>query len=126
MKNTKETIQRHRAAHHAALESLAKQVGCNKPGLTLWRELRRLESKLHRACEAYSSYSDYGLERWEADKDAGYKELSRIFGGTIPKGVFINSDPRGHSLKLDSEQVTIPEGMSKDWGQYGILAAEID
>lgn len=122
---TAEHIQRRRLAHHKALEVLAAQVGCKTPGLTLWRSLRRLEAKLHRACESYSSDSDYGLERWEADKAAGHDELIRIFGMT-PKGVYINGDPRGHSLKLDSEQVTIPEGMQRDWGNDGILAAEIE
>ena len=58
-------------------------------------------------------------------------KIAKIFGGTIPEGVFINSDPRGHALKLDCGDagqpgVTIPEGMEKDWGGNGILAAEID
>lgn len=121
-----DTTNQSRARHHAALEILAGQVGCKASGLRLWRQLRRLERKVAIACDAYSSDSAFGIERWEAVKNDARKELARIFGGTIPQGVFINGDPRGHMLKLDNEEVTIPEGMQTDWGGYGILAAEIE
>lgn len=125
MKTNEHTIKA-RLAHHKALEALARQVGCNVPGLTLWRKLSRLERSVHLACEQYSSDPAFGVDRWEAIKADATKQLAAIFGGTIPTGIFINGDPRGHSLKLDAEQVTVPEGMSKDWGSDGILAAEIE
>lgn len=123
MKTT--TVELHRKRHHLALETLAQRVGCKTPGLTLWRKLARLERKVSLACEQYSSDSAFGIERWEQVKADAKAELAKIFGGTIPNGVFINSDPRGHALKLDNEEVTVPEGMEKDWGQYGILAPDI-
>lgn len=123
---TDEMTQRRRLAHHAALETLAREVGCLEPGLKLWRKLRRLEAKVYAACEAYSNDSNFGLARWEMAKGEARAELARIFWGKIPSGVFINGDPRGHMLKLDNEERTVPEGMHTDMGQYGILAAEIN
>lgn len=116
--------QRRREAHHAALLSLAPDCGRN--GIALWRLLARLERKVAAACLSYSNDSGYGTERWERVNDEARTELSRIFGGSIPKGVYINGDPRGHALKLDSDEVKVPEGMERDWGGNGILAATID
>lgn len=118
-------IQRRRINHHKALETLAYQVNCNTPGLALWRQLRRIENWF----TVYSTrYCDGTIDtdEFEKVKDTARKRLSRVFGGRIPDGVFLNSDPRGHALKLDNEKVTIPQGMETDWGGYGILAAEID
>jgi len=118
-------VQRRRANHHKALEVLAYQVGCDTQGLALWRQLRRLESWLSVYSAQYCN-GDIDTEKWKEIKQTGFNRLSRIFGGRIPEGVFINSDPRGHALKLDNERITIPQGMETDWGGYGILAAEVD
>jgi hypothetical protein len=120
-------LQIRRTNHHKALEAIALQVGCETPGLTLWRQLKRVENWL----TFYSTQHCNGEggidgDRWEAIKDQARSKLAKIFGGRIPEGVFINSDPRGHALKLDNEKVSIPEGMDKDWGGYGILAADIN
>lgn len=118
-------IQRRRKNHHKALEVLARQVNCDINGLTLWRQLMRLERWLS-AYSVQHCNGDIDGDKWEEIKDQARVKLAKIFGGRIPNGVFINSDPRGHALKLDNEKVTIPEGMDKDWGGYGILAAEIN
>lgn len=128
---TSEQVQRRRQAHHKALEALALQVGCKTPGLKLWRQLARLEKRLLNCCLNYSNHASYGTERWQKDKDQAREELKRIFGGTIPQGVYINGDPRGSMLKLDSGSagepgVAIPEGMQTDLGQDGMLAATIE
>jgi hypothetical protein len=118
-------VQRRRENHHRALETLASQVGCTTPGLALWRKLRRIEKWF----TVYSTrYCNSGLDtdQFEQVKDTARNRLAKVFGGKVPVGVFINSDPRGYALKLDNGQVTIPPGMDKDWGGYGILAAEID
>lgn len=118
-------IQRRRVNHHKALESLAYQVGCETQGLTLWRQLRRVETQTNYNATRYCN-GEIDTDQWEHLKDQYRNRLSKIFGGRIPEGVFINSDPRGYALKLDNEKVTIPQGMETDWGGYGILAAEID
>lgn len=118
-------IQRRRENHHRALETLAYQVGCDTPGLALWRQLRRIESWLSVYSVKYCN-GDIDTDKWESIKDQARNRLSRVFNGRIPEGVFINSDSRGHALKLDNEQVKIPQGMDTDWGGYGILAAELN
>lgn len=120
-----EWLQRRRSNHHRALESLALQVNCDTNGLTLWRQLRRVENWLS-AYSVQHCNGDIDGDKWESIKDQGRVRIAKVFGGRIPDGVFINSDPRGHALKLDNEKVSIPQGMSTDWGGYGILAAEID
>ena len=118
-------IQKRRVAHHKALETLAYQVGCEAPGLALWRQLRRIESWLS-VYSVQHCNGDIDGDKWEEIKQQGRNRLFKVFGGRIPEGVFINSDPRGHALKLDSDKVSVPQGMERDWGGDGILAAEID
>src|SRR6185369_9646366 len=72
-------IQRRRANHHKALETLAYQVGCDTQGLALWRQLKRLESWL----SVYSTQhcnGDIDSNKWEEVKQTGKNRLSRIFG----------------------------------------------
>lgn len=125
---TQERIERRRKAHHAALASLSNLAVPD--GFSIWRKLRRLETKLYTVCVDYTN-GENGVdsEDWEQAKEQGRAELRLIFG-TLPKGVYINGDPRGHMLKLDCGSagepgVPIPEGMERDWGGDGILAAEI-
>ncbi len=125
-KTETEQLERRRKVHHLALETLAATVGCKTPGLKLWRQLRLLENRVYAACEAYSNDASFGIERWEKAKDDARIELARIFGGRIPAGVYVNGDPRGHMLKVDGDDRTLPDGMEKDWGNNGILAAMIE
>jgi len=119
--------ERRRRAHHAALEVLALSVGCTTPGLKLWRQLCRLERRVYAGCEAYTNaVPGWDLQRWQLVKEEGRAELAKIFGGKIPAGVYINGDPRGHSLKLDCDEAQVPEGLQRDMGGNGILAATIE
>ena len=134
MKNSKANVEKWRANHHKALEKLAEQVACFTAGKLLWRQLRRLEDELYAVCMSYTCGPDNEpagqraatLVEWETAKEKGWVKLAEIFGGKIPAGIIINSDPRGHMLKLDAEKGTIPDGMHMDWGRDGILAAVIE
>jgi len=106
-----EWISRRRVNHHKALETIA---GNGVPGLTLWRQLTRLENWLTPYSVQHCN-GDIDGDQWEIIKEQGRVKLAKIFGGSIPNGVFINSDPRGHALKLDCDKVTIPAGMDRDW-----------
>lgn len=121
-----------RARQFAALESLWQGDPGKRPeGVTLWRRLRRIETKAHNAATAQCNGAAYGGEpfREEAEEELFDKEttvkVGRVFGGKVPEGFFINGDPRGYALKIDPDKGTVPEGMSTDWGRYGILAADI-
>lgn len=110
------TEQRFKDNHMQALKSI---------GFTgSFRTLRSLERIANHNAERACNDGDFT----EAQHDAADKWVSvrvaKLFGGTLPKGFFINHDPRGAALKLDNETVTIPDGMHKDWGGYGILAPD--
>jgi len=115
----KENIERQRERHHAALHSLYRG-SLPVTGLNLWRKLRRLESRMEALATDWSNHSATDLERESARAFAG--EQLRGILGHVPAGFFINWDARGYQLKLDNEIVTIPDGMWRDLGGYGILA----
>jgi hypothetical protein len=113
-------IDRRRANHHRALESLATN---GQSGLQLWRKLRRIEKRAHSFATAYCN-GDIDSAEWELFTEEFTQSVAEVFG-QLPQGFFVNGDARGYALKLDNEKVTIPQGMDTDWGGYGILAAEI-
>lgn len=114
-------LQRRRENHHKALESLAVN---GKSGLKLWRKLRRIEKRANSFATAYCNGS-IDSDDWDVFRQEFEESVEDTFG-QLPQGFFVNSDPRGYALKLDNEQVQIPQGMETDWGGYGILAAEIN
>jgi len=139
---TKEHIQKHRAAHHAALVQLS--VLPNADGLKIWRKLRQLEKEAHDAATAQCNGEAYGSQPfrpdwlpdgsegteaqptpWDIYSDTVRARVVAIFG-KIPEGFRFNQDPRGYALKIDPEKGNIPHGMQTDWGGNGTLAAEID
>lgn len=117
-------IQRSRQLHHAALESL-RAPGNLTPGLVLWRKLRRIEQWITSDTTAYCN-GGHTQEWLDARCRRALCSVGMVFGG-LPKGLFVNRDPRGYALKLDPEQgAVIPAGLHTDLGQYGILAPEIN
>lgn len=71
-------------------------------------------------------------EQYERRRNLTLAYVKSLFGGTLPKGFFINGDPRGYALKINSGNEAgmvhhpeyIPQGLHTDWGGYGILAPE--
>lgn len=140
----KAAIERERIAHHRALETL-RSPDCELSGLQLWRKLRRLEQLAHACTEAYCNGERIQI-RWPIgpkDRELNLREFDfrdsdcwdqccecvrdcvRQIFGQIPDGFYVNGDARGSALKLDPDKVTIPQGMHRDLGGNGILAAEI-
>ena len=140
MKPTSEHITRARTNHLRALETL-RAPSCKLSGLQLWRKLVKLEREVHDATTAQCNGTRYGSQPFRPDWNADGEEseitpwrnylvgvnlrVSAIFGH-VPVGFFVNGDARGMACKLDSEKVTIPEGMQTDWGGNGLLAAIIN
>lgn len=147
-------LDSHRKAHHRALSSLhasplpdlteshyeaafLMRRAHETRGLAMWRKLRALEQLAHRGAEAYCNGERLNLRPgtsfdFRADEDAWMQfcecvkgEAMKVFGGIAPPGFYVNHDPRGYALKLDPDKATVPAGMEKDWGGYGILAADI-
>lgn len=128
----KELLNRRRNAHHAALASLipgkVTKPGQACVGALLYRELVRIERVAARVILDYCN-GDRGIGQAQLDAacDAARQRAAVVFGGKLPAGFIINRDPRGHVLKIDPDAGGIvPEGMERDWGGNGILAAEIN
>lgn len=83
----------------------------------------------YRATEMCSN-SHYGADDSERDKLTVERMVEQALG-TLPPGFFVNSDPRGYSLKIDNEN---PEGaklieacgLQRDLGGFGCLSPEIN
>lgn len=137
---TSDTINHHRARHHAALSSLVSNP--TQAGLPIWRKLRRIECRANQAATAYCNGETYATHHSSGSRVYDFRRdeyawdafvtrevmpaVACAFGGRIPAGFFVNGDPRGYALKIDPERGTVPDGMHTDWGRYGILAPEID
>jgi hypothetical protein len=128
MNKKKTHVEKFRANHHAALESMATN---GEDGLSLWRKLRRIERIASNAAAAQCNGENYRGEpyrdegRWDDFCKAIEYRMGHIFG-KIPDGFFFNKDPRGYALKIAPEVAKTMGGLHKDWGGNGILAAEIN
>lgn len=90
--------------------------------------IKRLEHEANyaatRACNGEITDQEYSnLEMRYSNRAA------MLFGGKLPHGFFINSDPRGYALKLNNEAYAVnhPNDLPinyQDWGGYMIIAPE--
>jgi hypothetical protein len=135
----KALLAERRARHHRALETL-RAPSCELSGLQIWRKLSQIESIAHNCTEAacngervrvtwpVTGLVEYDFRNNPEDiehVESRVRDCVRSIFGQVPDGFFLNQDARGSALKLDSDKVTIPDGMQTDWGSDGILAAEI-
>ena len=116
--------------HGLALKRIFNLPGANQAGyigpVTLCKKLRRLENRAQRinlsVCteEGYEPPADWDLKILRAaDK------LLHFVDSGIP--VFLNHDPRGCALKIDSDYVRAHRlAIYTDWGGYGLIAPELD
>ena len=108
------------------IRALASISNGRRPPESILRCLRRLENRANAAATAQCNGELYRGQpyrdeaAWERFIAHTTAEVGRILG-YVPRGLFVNSDPRGYSLKIEGE---IPEGMHTDWGGYGILAPD--
>jgi hypothetical protein len=119
MTKTEYTAKR-RAAHTAALATLHAEPATADAGAML-QKLRRLEMATHRAATDFCNGA-MPQDLWEQTKDRARARTAAIFGGKLPPTFFVNGDPRGYALKLE----TAPAGMETDWGRNGILAPDFN
>ena len=110
--------------HLAAIQKLAP----HQDALKTHRLLRRLEMTVSRATTAQCNGENYQGQPYRNDAnfqtylESVESRVAKIFGGQVPQGFFVNTDPRGYALKID--EGFIPDGMATDWGRFGILAPE--
>lgn len=105
-------------AHYSALETLS---GYRMDGAKLYSKLLPIERTIHKHAERYCN-GEINSDTWERYQNTAKTLVTAVFKREIA-GLWVNGDPRGYALKIDERSV--PEGMIKDWGGYGILAPDI-
>lgn len=90
-------------------------------------KLHQLENRAHRITEQLCNGE---IEEQKAEKALKRiaEKVDKIFAYHL-QGFFINYDPRGYALKIQSEtmkEVYSDIGLKTDWGGYGILSPEIN
>lgn len=122
----REVMLQHRQRH---IESL-KALGYTKDTM---HAIKRLEHDANRLQTADANGELTEIEASDGDMRISNR-VAVLFGGTLPKGFFINGDPRGYTLKLDPEAWEVSDDAREnydaqpikytDWGGYMILAPE--
>lgn len=113
-----------------ALEQLYIKLNGTTPninGESIYLQLRKIEKKL---TKLHEKACDIPVAEITIDKahDIATLEIKRIFN-VVPKGLYINTDPRGYALKIDDEVFKSNyQGISleTDWGGYGLLAPDLN
>lgn len=91
--------------------------------VALCKKLRRAEHVAHRLAEACCEYLSTESKEFTRRYEAAILRVGRILGPGGPP-VFINLDPRGYALKIESEAARDLD-IRKDWGGYGIIAPDL-
>jgi hypothetical protein len=119
-----ERIQLHKTNHLAQLKAIGFIGNFDK--------LRKLERQVTQ-CSLWYCNGKLTTEKFGQKIDAFTDELKTFFiNNELPQGVYINTDPRGYALKLDSDENPFIQGEyrnkinSRDWGGNGILAPDND
>lgn len=134
---TKTTTKAERKAnqlkrHYLAIQALLALCGATNKNHTLQpktvsNRLRQLEQKYNRLATMYCN-GDISTELWDRHSDEAEKTVQGYFNNSL-KGLCVNSDARGYTLKIDDEVMRNEYkeiGLQTDWGGYGLLAPEID
>ena len=92
--------------------------------IDLYNAVRRLEVKAHRLAERACN-GEIGERACEQQEVRILCDLQSILKpGDVP--LFLNGDPRGYALKIQSEYVEQHNlAIHRDWGGYGILAPDL-
>lgn len=109
------------AAKH--IKVLGEMFGndCANPYAT-YETLLTAERKANRKACQYCN-GEISCEEWEKWGEKFVKNLAAKLGlSEMPSGFFLNGDPRGYALKM--KEGTFPDGLTRDFGGYGILGAD--
>jgi hypothetical protein len=104
-----------------------------KDPVALCKKLRRIETRVSRAAEAYCN-GEISSNGWTVAEEKALDELIRLFvpqSSELLKAFYINGDPRGYALKMDDawtrqfNRTTTGDRLHSDMGGYGILAPDL-
>lgn len=96
----------------------------NVEASTFWRIARREECNLKRTAERFAN-GEISEDKMNEIQAIAINRVLRCFESPyrLENVMFVNSDPRGYSLKVDFEGVK-KSGLYTDFGGFGILAPE--
>lgn len=113
-----------------------------KDPVALCRKLRRIETAIAKTSEGFSSESGFMTQdQFDHACRMALIRTTNLLGLTGPEaqilGVFVNRDPRGYALKLDSDNERFKLWQDNrlknklpclyaDWGQNGIIAPDLN
>lgn len=89
--------------------------------VSLCKSLHRIEVKAHRYAEQLCNGPEISEKDQEKIEARLLKRVNEILGAG--PAVFINTDPRGYALKIETEAAKTLD-IYKDWGGYGIICPE--
>ena len=128
LKERRARINKHIAQLRAIFPALQSRADHEIEGFLAHREWR-----VHRAAERLCSDSSYGNEGYDRAVEPIREELRRFLGlGDTRIRVIVNSDPRGHALKIDDEDIRalrdsgVVDFDHRDCGGYGIIWPDFD
>jgi hypothetical protein len=115
--------------HYASLRALAAACGIdNVDGKKLSTKLFNIEQKARKSAIDYCN-GVIDIDAWLSDEIFFDTEVQKLFDGKL-KGLIINGDARGYTLKINDElmkpgAIYSDLGLHTDWGGYGILSPDI-
>lgn len=123
MRPNKQAAMYQRIQKHG--QDLKRIFGIDGDPIQICNKLRRLELKANRKACDYCNGA-INTEDWEIYSERAKGKLLDIIGHRWADAVFINSDPRGYTLKIDDQwlQMRNEYNIHRDWGGYGILAPD--
>lgn len=120
-RNEKRAAMMERIATHGRNLIKAYALPDDTDPMELCRKLRLIEGRMNRAAERACNLPDQDKNLSRAVLTAEGSVLRLL--GRVPTGFFVNTDPRGYALKIETEHT--PTGIHRDWGGYGILAPDL-
>ena len=89
---------------------------------TKLKALARIERSLKRTAEAYCN-GECDASAFFGERERALRRIKKLLGRS--DYIFINTDPRGAIIKIESAGIPFYEAMGfvvyKDWGGYGYL-----
>ena len=98
--------------------------------VTLCKKLFTLEHKAHKLAEDYCNGLVDTEYEYHSETAKILDKVNGILGNVWRKKhvpVFVNGDPRGYALKIESDYVRDNNiEIERDWGGYGLLAPDFN
>ena len=92
--------------------------------MALCRKLRRLEARANRLALRQCNGPALTEDAHNTAQDAILADVLALLGSRPNTRIFINTDPRGYAIKIESEDARTLD-ITRDLGGYGIIAPDL-